>query len=304
MARPRGLVEENLVRTAQSDSGRMTRPSRQADHSVLEKPDSSAGDLEQKQAPNPQPVPAELLAADAASTGAIAKIQRRPTWSELADKQTDVPLDEALTRAPAQSPKGDNRFITFTNNARPAKSGLSRFFGGDQPKLDETVKQSACSIDPNDRRLIDFKLPDLSGKMVSLHDIDADVILLDFWGSWCQPCRKSIPHLIELQRRLAGKRVQVIGIACEKAANAADRQATAAKAVAQLGITYPVLLSSRDGSCPLQEALQIQFYPTMVLLSRDGRLLAREHGATDVTLPRMDRAIAMAIAQQQNHARD
>ena len=133
--------------------------------------------------------------------------------------------------------------------------------------------------------------------MVSLHDIDADVILLDFWGSWCQPCRKSIPHLIELQSKLAGKRVQVIGIACEKAANAADRQASAAKAVEELGINYPVLLSSRDGSCPLQEALQIQFYPTMVLLSRDGRLLAREHGATDVTLPRMDRAIAMALCR-------
>ena len=135
--------------------------------------------------------------------------------------------------------------------------------------------------------------------MVSLHDIDADVILLDFWGSWCQPCRKSIPHLIELQSKLAGKRVQVIGIACEKAAKAADRQASAAKAVQELGITYPVLLSSRDGSCPLQEALQVQFYPTLVLLSRDGRLLAREHGATDVTLPRMDRAIATALQGQE-----
>jgi thiol-disulfide isomerase/thioredoxin len=130
------------------------------------------------------------------------------------------------------------------------------------------------------------------------------VILLDFWGSWCQPCRKSVPHLIELQAKFAGKRVQVIGIACENAANAADRQASAAKAVEQLGITYPVLLSSRDGSCPLQEALQIQFYPTMVLLSRDGLLLAREHGATDVTLPRMDRAIATALEQQAKNAHE
>ncbi len=166
------------------------------------------------------------------------------------------------------------------------------------------MKQSACSIDPAERRLIDFRLPDLSGKMVSLHDIDADVILLDFWGSWCQPCRKSIPHLIELQSKLAGKRVQVIGIACENAAKPTDRQANAAQAVKDLGISYPVLLSSRDGSCPLQEALQIQFYPTMVLLSRDGRLLAREQGATDVTLPRMDRAIAMALQSFQKSDRN
>ena len=63
-----------------------------------------------------------------------------------------------------------------------------------------------------------------------------------------------------------------------------------------------MLLSGRDGSCPLQQALQIQFYPTMVLVSRDGKLLAREHGATDVTLPRMDRAIASALRSQAKRA--
>ena len=78
----------------------------------------------------------------------------------------------------------------------------------------------------------------------------------------------------------------------------ADRQASAAKAVQELGINYPVLLSGRDGSCPLQQALQVQFYPTIVLVSRDGTLLAREHGATDITLPRMDRAIASALRGQ------
>ena len=308
LARPRALVEENLVRTAQSQPSRLTRSGRQANLAVVESSDRNNG------LPISNNVQSTEPAADPCcnSRGWRARVparsvrgQRRPTWSELSDRQTDVPLDESLTRGAAQAPKADNSVITFTSANRPAaKSGLSRFLGVAQPKLDEAVKQSACSIDPNERRLIDFKLPDLSGKMVSLHDIDADVILLDFWGSWCEPCRKSIPHLIELQSKLAGKRVQVIGIACEKAAKAADRQASAAKAVQELGITYPVLLSSRDGSCPLQEALQIQFYPTMVLLSRDGRILAREHGATDITLPRMDRAIRIALGEQQKHARD
>ena len=225
------------------------------------------------------------------------KPPRRPTWRELAIKQADVPLDESLARASggcaAQSTSG---VVTLTSANRPPKSGLSRFLGGPQPQLDDAVKQSACSIDPNDRRLIDFKLPDLSGKLVSLHDIDADLILLDFWGSWCQPCRKSIPHLIELQQKLAGKRVQVIGIACEKAAAAADRQASAAKAVerARNHLSRAAFRPRRILSAPA--GAQIQFYPTMVLLSRDGRLLAREHGATDVTLPRMDRAIAIGTA--------
>ena len=294
--RPRSLVEENLVRTAQTGSGHSPQPIRQAARAVPAGDGPPAGKLDdQPIVQAPQPIPADLIMADASVLPDVIRTARRPTWRELAGDQTDVPLDESLRDAKSKAPRDDHDVITLTSANQPPRSVFARWLGGPKPKLDETVKQSECSIDPTERRLIDFKLPDLSGKMVSLHDIDADVILLDFWGSWCQPCRKSVPHLIEIQKKFAGKRVQVIGIACEKAAATRDRQASAAKAVQELGINYPVLLSSRDGTCPLQQALQIQFYPTMVLVSRDGKLLAREHGATDVTLPRMDRAIASAL---------
>jgi thiol-disulfide isomerase/thioredoxin len=150
-------------------------------------------------------------------------------------------------------------------------------------------------MDPNERRIVDFRLPGLSGTMVSFHDLDADLILLDFWGSWCQQCRKSIAHLSDLQAKLGGKRIQVVGIACEKAGSFAERRAAAAGAVQQLGIDYPVLVSTLDGSCPLQRALNVQFYPTMVLIDRDGRILHTEQGATDATLSRTDRSISLAL---------
>jgi len=300
LSRPGALVEENLIRTAQSEPERSSRSGRQADRAVLDKDDSRDRTSAQEQAQAPSPIPAEILAGATSITDTTVKSPQRPTWRELGDNQIEVPLDESLRTAKSDATKANSGVVTLTSANRPARTGLFRLLGGAQPKLDETVKQSACSIDPTERRLIDFKLPDLDGKMVSLRDIDADVILLDFWGSWCQPCRKSIPHLIELKSKFAAKRVQVIGIACEKATSVTDRRASAAKAVQELGINYPVLLSSRDGSCPLQEALQVQFYPTMVLLGRDGRLLAREHGATNVTLPRMDRAIAMALQSHES----
>ena len=112
------------------------------------------------------------------------------------------------------------------------------------------MKQTVCRFDPSDRRLVDFQLPGLDGKMVSLHDIDADVILLDFWGSWCAPCRTSIPHLTELQAKMGGKRLQVVGIACEKGATLQDRRASASKAIQELGINYPVLLSEQRWIMP------------------------------------------------------
>jgi len=247
--------------------------------------------------PEDSTAPAATLPSRAldSSDAADPTAGRRPTWRELSLKQGDVPVDESIHRAAGAAQAGEQGVITLTSASRPARSGLSRLLAGSRPPVDESVKQSVCRIDPNERRLVDFKLPDLGGKLVSLHDIDADVILLDFWGSWCAPCRKSIPHLIELQEELAGKRLQVVGIACEKGATPQDRRTSAAKAIQDLGIRYPVLLSSMDGSCPVQQALQVQFYPTMILVDREGRLLAREQGATDATLPRMDRAISLAL---------
>jgi thiol-disulfide isomerase/thioredoxin len=141
-----------------------------------------------------------------------------------------------------------------------------------------------------ERQVEDFQLPDTQGRMVALHDLDADLILVDFWGTWCPPCRKSIPHLNEIQKTLGGKKMQVIGIACERTP-AKDRTAKVVQTIKDLKINYPVLITGMDGTCPVQEALQIQFYPTMILLDRQGRILWREQGATDVTMARMDRFI-------------
>ncbi len=84
----------------------------------------------------------------------------------------------------------------------------------------------------------------------------------------------STAHLIELQTKLAGKRFQVVGIACEKGPKARERQAEAAQAVKERGINYPVLVTTKGASCPVQKALEVQFYPTLVLLDRNGRILA------------------------------
>ncbi len=74
-----------------------------------------------------------------------------------------------------------------------------------------------------------------------------------------------------------------------------ERRASAAKAARGLKINYSLLVSSMDGSCPVQKGMQIQFYPTMVLLDRNGHILQREQGATDATLARIDRAVLNAL---------
>ena len=297
---PRSMPEELVP------GGRVITPGSSGPISVDEPPDagtradSSANRAQQPAWPNPGQATNENSPETTGSsdTGvATPTPAKRPTWRELAGNQPDVPVDESVRRASgdAEQPR-DHAVVTLTSSTtRDAKPAIARLLGGSRPPGDPAIQKAMCRFDPSERRLVDFQLPNTDGQMVSLHDLSADVILLDFWGSWCVPCRTSIPHLVELQTKMGGKRLQVIGVACEKGSTPQDRRAAAAKASKELGINYPVLLTSKDGDCPVQKALQVQFYPTLVLLDRDGRLLAREHGATEITLARMDRAIAAAL---------
>ena len=153
-----------------------------------------------------------------------------------------------------------------------------------------------CRYDAKNRRIEDFLLPDLEGKPVHFRDLDADLVLIDFWGTWCEPCVESVPHLVELQERLGPGRLKVVGIACEKGP-ADGRAANVARTAERLGINYPLLLSSTEGPCPLQEALHVQAYPTMILVDRQGRILWRDQGSTPITLARLDRVIAASTAE-------
>jgi thiol-disulfide isomerase/thioredoxin len=243
-------------------------------------------------------------AADSPDPNSSTEPRPRPTWREISFNRADVPLDESVRLAAGDASSNDKRVITLTSATEPAKSRLPRLLTRARPPLDPAVTQTLCQIDPTEGRLVDFQLPGLDGKMVSLHDIDADLILLDFWGSWCKQCRESSPHLGELQAKFAGKRLQVVGIACEKGASIQERLASAAKGVQDLGIKYPVLVTSMDGSCPVQKGLQVKFYPTMLLLDRSGRLLEREQGATEVTLARIDRAVDSAVQERTGRLED
>ena len=213
--------------------------------------------------------------------------QTRPTWGELAFKKEPIPLDESLQKVSRDPAVKGTRGGADEGLKAAAKTTASSAPGA---AVLATGRKVTCEFNPEERRLVDFRLPDVQGQMVSFHDFDADLILLDFWGTWCAPCRKSVSHLIEIQQTLGGRKVQVVGIACERTP-AKDRAANVAKSLKELKINYPVLISSMDGTCPVQDAFQIQFYPTLVLVDRQGRILWREQGATDVTLARMDRFI-------------
>ncbi len=190
------------------------------------------------------------------------------TFGDLANTWKSKPNDDLMDRPDQQVARGTTK----------TKVGAAK------------VSIEACRYDSKQRQILNFRLPDLDGRPVTLKDFDSDLILLDFWGTWCRPCLSSVPHLVELQERLGTKRLTIIGIACEE--GPATANATHVAEVAErLGINYSVLLSSKDQPSPLLEALHIQAFPTMIVVDREGRIVWRDQGATDFTLARLDRAV-------------
>jgi thiol-disulfide isomerase/thioredoxin len=243
----------------------------------------------------PRPLAARVPPRKPASAegGSADPDRRRPTWGEVAATVPSPPPLEGEAVAENAPVKVDPNVARRGLETRSTVEAAPERLAGASGPVKGPVKP-ACDYDDRHRRILDFRLPDLNGNPVRFHDLDADLVLIDFWGTWCPPCLRSIPHLIELQEKL-GRRLAVIGIACEP--DAPEKSAAkVAETARRLNINYPVLLSRNDGSCPLQEALHIQAFPTMVLVDREGRVLWRDQGATPATLARLDRILAAAPA--------
>ncbi len=119
----------------------------------------------------------------------------------------------------------------------------------------------------------DATLPGLDGQPQSLAQWDGKLVLLNFWASWCGPCIEEMPLLDRAQQRLAGRGVQVVGIAADNAA--------ATKAfLDEHPVRYPILVDDpeRGHDLSLDYGNTRSVLPYSVLVGRDGRILAQRFG--------------------------
>jgi thiol-disulfide isomerase/thioredoxin len=233
----------------------------------------------------PEPTPAASDTVNTENQAAASEPpRRRPTWGEVEkNRLPQLAIANPGARSASSGVNAGSRLFSRPRQSSPAQGSSLRF-------------QAACQYDSKNGRLIDFMLADLRGQPFLLSQTDADMVLLDFWGTWCGPCLDTIPHLIDLQSRY-GSRLKVIGIAYEDG-TVAERAAAVTETAKKLGINYTLLLGGADGRpCPLQAALYVQAYPTMVLLDRNGKILWRVSGSDASTLSRLDRAVAARAGQ-------
>jgi len=115
----------------------------------------------------------------------------------------------------------------------------------------------------------DFSLPDQSGATVALKDFDGQVVLINFWASWCGPCREEMPLLDELHKRYAPLGFTMLGVNVEEDSAAADRF------LQGLPVSFPVLYDRENSVSKLYEVIAM---PSSVLVGRDGRVRYKHHG--------------------------
>jgi thiol-disulfide isomerase/thioredoxin len=121
----------------------------------------------------------------------------------------------------------------------------------------------------------EFKLKDLAGKDVTLEAARGRVVLLNFWATWCGPCREEIPELVALQNRYKD-RLQIIGLVVDD-----DDEKEIHKVIDSEGINYPVALADSETRFAYGG---IAALPTVFVINTEGRVVQKHVGLFDPAL--------------------
>ena len=127
---------------------------------------------------------------------------------------------------------------------------------------------------PAQAALPSFSIADLGGEPVTPDDFPGKTVLINFWATWCPPCRDEIPELIALQDKYGEDHLQILGIAL-------DDRARVAEYAARIGMNYPVLVVEGADDFDLMDAYgaQIGGLPFNVMIHPDGRVALRHEEA-------------------------
>lgn len=136
---------------------------------------------------------------------------------------------------------------------------------------------------------IDFTLPDLQGQPIRLSDLHGGVVLLNFWATWCPPCRAEMPSMSALYQEYREKGLEILAISSD-----VGGKEIVAPFIARLGLTFPVLLDPHN---VVSTQLGVRGIPTSYLLDKQGRVVGLEVGARNWNAAKMRRRLEQLLAE-------
>lgn len=127
---------------------------------------------------------------------------------------------------------------------------------------------------------LSFKLENLDGEQMELKKYKGKIILLDFWATWCPPCRAAIPHLVNLYEKFQDRNFIILGIGL-------DEKEPLIKMKDEMNIKYPILIGNNE----IAKFYQVQAIPTLVLLDKNGKIYYKEVGFSEEGIKKLETKI-------------
>ncbi len=133
-----------------------------------------------------------------------------------------------------------------------------------------------------------IKVVSTSGQQISLTNYKGYVLVMDFFASWCHPCRESIPHLLELNRKYGKQGLQILGMSVDEEVGRDLKNF-----IAEQKFTYPVALANEE----LQAEYGLRSVPTLFVINKKGIVAEKFQGFNDDTKRSMETLIKKLLAE-------
>jgi len=193
--------------------------------------------------------------------GALSNLSTEGDFGRDTLQEVTTTLAQALREQPPAGKPGapDELYIELASLVRYEHMQAE----SDNPQFREAMTR--LEADDAKREKADFTLIDLEGKPWHLRDLKGKVVLVNFWATWCPPCRKEMPDLQALYDKYKSEGLVVLSISDEEASKVTPF-------IAERKITYPVVL---DPGRKVNEAFVVEGIPKTFVYNRDGKLVAQ-----------------------------
>lgn len=150
-----------------------------------------------------------------------------------------------------------------------------------------SVQPAAAALQKGDRAPA-IRLTTTSGQPISLANYRGYVLVMDFFATWCVPCREAIPHLNDLNRKYGKQGLQVLGVSVDEGNDREVKDFIAARR-----ISYPVAIAGED----LQADYGLRSIPTVYVINKRGMVAERFQGYSDQTAKAIEDTVKRLLAE-------